>query len=104
MIKGKTDKKSVQEFAVNNFAPIFNKQLEENGGEFIVGKKITWLDFLLADAIDGIFERIKPQNLEIFKKLEIHRDRIFETKNDDGSLRLIKTIQKRRDFDENLQE
>uniref|UniRef100_A0AC35FRE0 Glutathione S-transferase n=1 Tax=Panagrolaimus sp. PS1159 TaxID=55785 RepID=A0AC35FRE0_9BILA len=64
-------------FAKEAFAPVFVKQLEKNGGDFIVGKKITWLDFYLANVTDRILVLLNAENDENFQKLKAHRDQIF---------------------------
>uniref|UniRef100_A0AC34G0U3 Glutathione S-transferase n=1 Tax=Panagrolaimus sp. ES5 TaxID=591445 RepID=A0AC34G0U3_9BILA len=70
-----------QKFFAVNFMPVLNKQLKKPDEKYVVGNKVTWLDFLLADftdlALNFFKDAITPEIKELFIPFEKHRDLIF---------------------------
>uniref|UniRef100_A0AC34PUH2 Glutathione S-transferase n=1 Tax=Panagrolaimus sp. JU765 TaxID=591449 RepID=A0AC34PUH2_9BILA len=65
----------------DSFVPIFSKQLQENGSGFLVGKKLTWVDFFLADFVDRVGKIFPEDQRKILQPLFGHRDKILSLPN-----------------------
>lgn len=65
----------------DSFVPIFSKQLQENGSGFLVGKNVTWVDFLLADIVDRIAKLFPENQHKLLEPLLGHRDKILSLPN-----------------------
>jgi glutathione S-transferase len=68
-------------FFTENYIPAFVKQLKKSGDKFVVGNKVTWLDFFLADCTDLILvmlsDELPSEVKEQLIPLAKHRDEIF---------------------------
>uniref|UniRef100_A0AC34RRM9 Glutathione S-transferase n=1 Tax=Panagrolaimus sp. JU765 TaxID=591449 RepID=A0AC34RRM9_9BILA len=65
----------------DSFVPFFSKQLQENGTGFLVGKKLTWVDFFLADFVDRIEKMFPEDQKKLMQPLLGHRDKILSLPN-----------------------
>ena len=57
--------------------PDLKKQLEKNGTGWIIGDKPTWLDFYVAETIDGYVYWRNEKEQEVPEELLQHRDKVF---------------------------
>uniref|UniRef100_A0A914Q2L5 Glutathione S-transferase n=1 Tax=Panagrolaimus davidi TaxID=227884 RepID=A0A914Q2L5_9BILA len=79
--KQKETYEEFNKFFTKNYIPAFIKQFNKNGGKFIVGNKVTWLDFFLADCTDLLLvsfnDMLTPEVKEQLTPFAKHRDDIF---------------------------
>uniref|UniRef100_A0AC34RHR3 Glutathione S-transferase n=1 Tax=Panagrolaimus sp. JU765 TaxID=591449 RepID=A0AC34RHR3_9BILA len=64
-------------FLIERLAPDFNKQLKKNDTGYLVGKKPTWVDFIVADTIDNHLYFTDNADKDQLGELVQHRDKIF---------------------------
>uniref|UniRef100_A0AC35GI70 Glutathione S-transferase n=1 Tax=Panagrolaimus sp. PS1159 TaxID=55785 RepID=A0AC35GI70_9BILA len=92
-------------FFIENYIPVFVKQLKKSGGKFVVGNKVTWLDFLLADSTDVILsmlnDKLPSEVKDQLKPLVKHRDEIFALPGLDKRLQERKELSKNRIYQGN---
>uniref|UniRef100_A0AC35GIU0 Glutathione S-transferase n=1 Tax=Panagrolaimus sp. PS1159 TaxID=55785 RepID=A0AC35GIU0_9BILA len=64
-----------------SFVPIFERQLRSNESGWLIGDSVTWIDFFLADIVDKLVHRLKPENVSILENLVKHQKKIFSLPN-----------------------
>lgn len=73
--KKKELKANLDEVLFPKFCGYFQKALEENGGEYLVGKSLTVADLAVLDIFDTPLQ-YTPNLMDAFSKLKAHRERI----------------------------
>ncbi|CAD5228229.1 unnamed protein product [Bursaphelenchus xylophilus] len=63
--------------ALKDFAPIFEKQLESNNTGYLIGDKLTWIDFYCAAFMDNCLTYGPTEKFEKFRRLNYHRNAVY---------------------------
>jgi len=70
-------KKKILEETIPKFLVKINEDLEKNGGEFLVGKDITWADFVLASYMESTEDLLQEPITSKYEAIAAHREKIF---------------------------
>uniref|UniRef100_A0A914UU27 glutathione transferase n=1 Tax=Plectus sambesii TaxID=2011161 RepID=A0A914UU27_9BILA len=66
---------------INNYGPIFEQTLTENGTGWLVGNNITWADFLAAEFFDKIITYGDPTALDAYPHVMKHNKEVLSLPN-----------------------
>ncbi|GMS82690.1 hypothetical protein PENTCL1PPCAC_4865, partial [Pristionchus entomophagus] len=61
--------------SLDNFFPLIEKQLKETGSGFLVGDSVTWVDLLIAEAVQ-VISTAEPDFLDAFPEVLKHEQKI----------------------------
>jgi glutathione S-transferase len=71
-------KKTLLETQIPKYFNKFSAIKEENGGQWMVGKNVTWADIHLAIAVDFFGSTVDASVLESFPQLKALKDSVYE--------------------------
>ena len=66
-----------------HFPPFLNKfeeiatQAQTNGSKFLVGKQITWADFVIAHTLEFYEDTVDKELLANYPNLRLHRQHVY---------------------------
>uniref|UniRef100_A0AC34Q2C6 Glutathione S-transferase n=1 Tax=Panagrolaimus sp. JU765 TaxID=591449 RepID=A0AC34Q2C6_9BILA len=83
-------------FFIERLVPDLNKQLKKNGTGYLVGKKPTWVDFIVADTMDSHLYFSDNADKDQLGELIQHKDKIF------GLPGVQKRVEERKDLNKQL--
>jgi len=67
--------------SLTQFLTRYEKFLGDNGSGFLVGKKLTWADILVAEMMNRMQELFDPSVLNGFPKMEAHMKMVHQLPN-----------------------